>query len=145
MLAAFEDIANPKLHGIIQNPVNPIAVAIGGDARAVIPGTVGISIEVVAGLGRRIHAGKIESPWSIFADDGGHPGGLLGAANYQRSGEQDHDPCNRARYFTHACLHFNACLHFTHAYLLSLCLRRRASWNESRSCGNRTKRVTELP
>src|SRR6266850_8387965 len=79
ILAAFEDIADTKLRDIIQNPVNPIAVAIGGDARAVIPGTVGISIEVVAGLGRRIHAVKIDSPRSIFADNGRH--GLLGATD----------------------------------------------------------------
>ncbi len=130
MLAAFEDIADAKLHDIIQYPVNPIAVAIARDERAVIPGTIGISKEVVAGLGRRIHAGKIESPWSIFAGDGGC--GLLGAADCLRSGQQDHDPCNRARYFTHACL-------------LSLCLRRRARCNDAdsggrgaRSCGDGT-------
>src|SRR5262249_49365626 len=92
---------------------NPIALAIGGDARAVIPGTVGISKEVVAGLGRSIHAGQIEPPWSIFTEDGGHPSRLLGAGDGLQSGHQDHDPCNRARYFTHA-------------YLLSLCSRRRA-------------------
>src|SRR5262249_31776120 len=119
ILAAFEDIADTKLHGIIQNPVDSIAVAIGGNARAVIPGTVGISIEVVAGLGRRIDAGTIQSPRSIFAGNAGH--GLLGAADGLRRSQQDHDSYNRTRYLTHA-------------YLLSLCLRRRANWKGSRLC-----------
>src|SRR5206468_3083707 len=99
------------LHDIIQNPVDPIAVAIGGDDRAVIPGTVGISKEVVAGLARTIHAGQIEAPWSIFAGDRGHPSGLLGASDCLRSGDQDHDRCDRALYFTPGFSY--------HAYLLS--------------------------
>ena len=65
--APLEELARSRLRDVHQNSVDATDVSVRRNDRAVEPGAIAVAKKIVAGLGREVRAGTIETPGPVVS------------------------------------------------------------------------------